>query len=353
MNNAFIYEQLDEAIEAMMANAGASGAAQEASIAELMMVASDLRQLPRPDFKARLKTELKWVAAARPLTPARKAQPANGADVLPSLFGNVYGSYPMRHSNFAASLLLHAAAMVIVLGSTFWWARQQPAQKRAIVDVMPITISESEIVGAIRPHGGGGGGDRDRLNAPNGDLPLPAARQITPPVVVVANDHPHLPVEPTIVAPNLHVPQPEHMGDPLSRLVTPSNGSGVSAGLGSGNGSGVGSGGGPGFGPGSGGGYGGSVFSVGNGVTAPRVIYDPDPEYSPEARAARYQGTVKLWAVIGPDGRTRELRVQQSVGMGLDEKALEAVRKWRFEPATMNGHPVAVQIEVEVGFHLY
>src|SRR5215470_5921324 len=107
MNNALIYEELDHAIEAMIANPGAPGAVQEAEMAELMNVASDLRQLPRPDFKARLRTELEWVAAARPLTPARNAQ---GADVLPSLFGNLYGSYPMRHTNFAASLLLHAVA---------------------------------------------------------------------------------------------------------------------------------------------------------------------------------------------------------------------------------------------------
>src|SRR5215470_16449597 len=142
MNNALIYEELDHAIEAMIANPGAPGAVQEAEMAELMNVASDLRQLPRPDFKARLKTELEWVAAARPLTPARKAQAANGTDLMPSLFGNVYGSYPMRHTNFAVSLLLHAAAMVIVLGSSLWWMRQQPTQKHAIVNVMPVTISE-------------------------------------------------------------------------------------------------------------------------------------------------------------------------------------------------------------------
>ena len=349
MNHISIYDEVDQAIEAMIATGGASSSAQEASIAELMTVASDLRQLPRPDFKARLKTELEWVAAARPLTPAREAQ---AADVMPSLFGNLYGSYPMRQSNFAASLLLHAAAMVIVLGSTLWVAQHRTVESKQI-SVMPITISESEIVGAIAPHGGGGGGDHDRLNVPQGDVPLPAVRQITPPVVVVTNEHPHLPVEPTIVAPNLHVPQPDRIGDPLASLTTPSNGPGVSAGIGSGSGGGAGAGDGAGFGPGSGGGYGGGVFSVGNGVSAPRVIYDPDPEYSPEARAARFQGTVVLLAIIGPDGRPRELRVAQSVGMGLDEKALEAVRKWRFEPAMLNGHPVPVRIEVEVGFHLY
>lgn len=352
MNHISIYDELDQAIEAMIANRDATGTAQEAQIAGLVDVACDLRQLPRPDFKTRLKTELEWVAAARPLSPARKAQAASGGDVMPSLFGNVYASYPMRHTNFAASLVLHAAAMVIVLGSTLWLAQHRPAEQKQI-NVMPLIISENEVIGAIRPQGGGGGGTVDKLNASKGDLPLPAPQQITSPVVVVTNEHPHLPVEPTIVAPNLRVPQPDHMGDPLSSLMTPSNGPGVRAGIGPGSSGGVGNGMGAGYSTGFGGGYGGGVFRVGNGVSAPKVIYDPDPEYSPEARAARFQGEVRLWAVIGPDGRTRDLRVMQSVGMGLDEKAIEAVRKWRFEPATLGGRPVAVEIEVQVGFHLY
>lgn len=83
------------------------------------------------------------------------------------------------------------------------------------------------------------------------------------------------------------------------------------------------------------------------------MIYDPDPQYSEEARKAKYQGTVVLWAVIGPDGRPRELRASRSLGMGLDEKAIEAVKLWRFEPAMKDGRPVAVQINIEVNFRLY
>jgi len=83
------------------------------------------------------------------------------------------------------------------------------------------------------------------------------------------------------------------------------------------------------------------------------VIYDPDPQYSEEARKAKYQGTVVRWAVIGPDGRPRELRAARSLGMGLDEKAIEAVKLWRFEPAMKDGRPVAVQINIEVNFRLY
>ena len=98
---------------------------------------------------------------------------------------------------------------------------------------------------------------------------------------------------------------------------------------------------------------GGGVYRVGGGVTAPRALYAPDPEYSDAARKAKYQGTVVLWVVIGADGRPRDIRVVRSLGMGLDEKAVEAVRMWRFEPARKDGQPVAVQMNVEVSFRLY
>jgi TonB family protein len=98
---------------------------------------------------------------------------------------------------------------------------------------------------------------------------------------------------------------------------------------------------------------GGGVYRVGGGVTAPRAIYAPDPEFSEEARKSKYQGTVVLWLIVGPDGRTRNIRVQRTLGMGLDEKAVEAIRRWLFEPARKDGVPVAVQINVEVNFRLY
>src|SRR5215813_12577372 len=251
MNNLSIYDELDQAIESIIANPNAPAVLQDSQVSELTEVASDLRQLPRPDFKTRLKTELEWVVSSRPLTSDRQLPAANEADILPSLFGDVHRTYPMRHTNFAASLVLHAAAMVLVLASTFWISRL-PAVKHTIVDVMPLTISHDEIVGAIAPHGGGGGGDADRLNAPDGDLPRPAPEQITPPVVTPPQNS-RLQVESTIVAPNLHVAQPEHLGDPLSALMTPSNGPGVSSGIGSGSKAGIGAGDGPGTGPGSGG----------------------------------------------------------------------------------------------------
>jgi TonB family protein len=132
-----------------------------------------------------------------------------------------------------------------------------------------------------------------------------------------------------------------------------SNGTGSGGGIGSGSGGGVGSGSGPGVGPGRGGGFGGGAYRIGNGVSAPRALETPDPEYSEEARKAKYQGVVVLWLIVGPDGKPRDIKVTRPLGMGLDQKAIEAVNRWRFEPAMKDGRPVAVQINVEVNFRLY
>ena len=97
----------------------------------------------------------------------------------------------------------------------------------------------------------------------------------------------------------------------------------------------------------------GPIARIGKGITPPKVVFSSDPEFSELARRAKYQGTVLLWVVIGPEGRPRDIRVQRSLGMGLDEKAIEAVRQWKFEPSMKDGHPVAVQVNVEVSFRLY
>ncbi len=219
---------------------------------------------------------------------------------------------------------------------------------------MPVSMKPNDTIG-----GGGGGGDRDKLVAPKGKLPKQSMEQITPPAMVIRNEHPKLPVEPTVVVPpqvklNLAANMP-NIGDPLSHVPSgpPSNGTGSGGGIGSGSGGGVGAGEGPGVGMGRGGGYGGGIFRVGGGVSAPKALFTPDPEYSEEARKAKYQGTVVLWLIVDQAGRPRDVKIARSLGMGLDQKAVEAVRNWKFEPALKDGKPVAVQINVEVNFRLY
>ena len=89
------------------------------------------------------------------------------------------------------------------------------------------------------------------------------------------------------------------------------------------------------------------------GASVPQVVFSPEPSFSEEARKAKAQGTVTLLVVVGKDGRPYNIRVGQSLGLGLDEKAIEAVNRWRFRPATRNGQLVATQIAVEVDFRLY
>jgi TonB family protein len=95
------------------------------------------------------------------------------------------------------------------------------------------------------------------------------------------------------------------------------------------------------------------VYKIGNGVTPPRVIRQSDPEFSEKARRAHFQGTCILGLIVGEDGMPRSIKIIRPLGMGLDEKAIETVRAWKFEPASKDGKPVAVEIAIEVDFHLY
>ena len=262
---------------------------------------------------------------------------------------------PVGGSHLAISFALHVAALAIVFTSGWWMVKNGPRVRTQIASRLSETVDYLLPVAPGENHGGGGGGTRDKLTASHGSPPRFASEQLTPPTVVVRNESPNLPVEPTVVGPpDLKLPQLGQTGDPMAAILNPpSNGTGSGGGIGSGEGGGVGVGRGPGVGPGSGGGIGGGVFRVGEGVSAPHAVYDPDPEYSEEARKAKCQGTVLLWAVIDAEGHPRDLRIARSLGMGLDEKATEAVSKWRFTPAVKDGRPVAVQISIEVVFRLY
>lgn len=202
--------------------------------------------------------------------------------------------------------------------------------------------------------GGGGGGMKTPTPPSKGQLPRGADKQILPPTVEIKNLAPDLIVEPTIVAPQLAQVQLPTMvfGDPNGVVGPPSAGPGTGGGIGTGTGTGVGSGRGPGAGPGSGGGIGGGVFSVGGGVSEPQPTYTILPEYSDDGRKGRIQGTVELLIVVKADGTVDFQNVRKSLGYGLDQKAIEAVRKWKFLPGKKDGTPVATLVSVSVNFSL-
>lgn len=203
--------------------------------------------------------------------------------------------------------------------------------------------------------GGGGGGDRSPLPASKGQLPKLAYEQFVPPAAVIRNPTPELVMQPTIVVPP-DTPMPNVAmnvwGDPLAAIGPPSNGTGSGGGIGDGSGGGVGSGRGPGYGPGEGGGVGGGVYKIGGGVSSPSLVFKVEPEYSEEARKAKFQGTVVLYVVVNEKGLPQDLRVVRPLGLGLDEKAIEAVKQWRFRPGYLNGEAVAVAATIEVNFRL-
>jgi periplasmic protein TonB len=271
---------------------------------------------------------------------------------------DIWGFYNYKKDGALGSTLAHLIVIALIIGGTILGRRivTKVEAKSAVTqlidpgDFIPLKPAKTQA------GGGGGGGDRDVLQASKGRLPKFSMQQITPPAAVIRNLDPKLAVEPTVIVPpdiKVAMNNMPNLGDPKSSAIIPSNGTGSGSGIGSGDGGGVGPGHGAGVGPGENGGIGGGVFRPGRGVTPPRPIFSPDPEFSEEARKAKFQGTCTLMLVVTADGRPTNIRVASSLGMGLDEKAIETVRTWRFEPGLKDGHPVAVEIAVEVDFHLY
>lgn len=279
--------------------------------------------------------------------------------VAPDAIWGQYNNY--RSNGLIGSAIFHVVAIALILGGTIFGHKvvQKVEQRQEVTLIAPSPDSYALPVAKKVVSGGGGGGDHDLIRAPKGALPKAALQQITPPQIVLHNDHPKLAVAPTVVVPpqvrlaENHMP---NLGVPSNAPLPsapPSNGVGSGAGIGSGSGGGVGVGHGAGVGAGSGGGIGGGVYKVGGGISAPQALSTPDPEYTEEARNAKTQGTCILWLIVDDHGNPRDIRVVRGLGHGLDAKAIEAVKQWRFQPAQKDGHPVNVQISVEVGFRLY
>jgi TonB family protein len=208
--------------------------------------------------------------------------------------------------------------------------------------ITPIDITKFDAPKAATDAGGGGGA-HDNMEAIKGKIP-PRAKPMEAPKL----DQPPVPtidVQKEITIPDN--PNLVNFGQSRSANVK-------MASLGNGSGGGLGNGNGAGYGNGSGGNIGGGIERIGGRVSAPVILHGPDPEFSDEARRAKYQGICVISLIVDAQGNPQDIRVARVLGMGLDEKAIEAVRQYKFKPAMKDGKiPVAVRTNIEINFHLY
>lgn len=251
------------------------------------------------------------------------------------------------------SILIHAGAIAAVLLAT-------SGKNPPIRYLLPASLAGMKLylpAHAGPTPGGGGGGQHEKLPPSRGNAPRRAPRLFVPPTVRLIDLHPKLAMEQTLQV-NADVPvariQAPQIGDPNGVLGPLSAGPGGPNGIGTGDGPGIGPGRGAGYGPGPGGpGSGDKGIRGPNGsLTAPVAIYKREPAYSDEARRAKLQGTVVLLIDVDEHGDPRDIRVMRSLGLGLDERAVEAVEGWKFKPAYRNGKPVRTTAMIEVNFRL-
>jgi TonB family protein len=271
----------------------------------------------------------------------------------------LWGLYRANRNSGVMSVLIHVGLFCLLWSITTSPPAVQLARQITMLVSPPPPVHPVEI---MQPQRGGGGGGNNALKAPAvATLPKPIMRHYTPPPPA---DRP-----PPAVAPQLYIP-PEwvgttdpnaHYGDPLASLIGAAGGFGNS-----GNAAGFGTGSGPGFGPGSGGGSGGGtgggigpgtgkgdqIYTSAKAMMPPEPIFRPEAEYTDEARKAQLNGKVILTLVVETDGTATNIEVTRGLGLGLEQKAIEAVRQWKFKPATIAGEPVRARVNVEVAFRL-
>src|SRR5580704_3016747 len=251
----------------------------------------------------------------------------------------------------ALSVAFHVVVLVLLI-LPFLPELFSPATTKAsspITNVTEISPYLPKLAPAAKK-AGGGGGQRNLTPATRGQAPKFSYTQISKPLARPP-ENPKLPVTPTLLGnPALNVPNitAQNWGDPLSKVLGTDS-------LGQGSGTGIGDGHGAGLGPGEGYNTGGGYPNAGTGgYGSPTCLYCPSPAFSDEAVKAKYQGVVELLAVITADGRATDIKVAKGLGLGLDEKAVEAVRNWRFKAALgPDGKPTSVRQLIEVTFHLY
>ena len=318
---------------------------------EARLALLNLRALHEPWFVS-LKRQYKAFQAEKKLPPLRVSS-------KPVRVKSIWGAYDHKQEGVSTSAAVHVVVVALIFltssGVQLFTSQGSSIDLVLDFDISPFMVDLMRAPPGEKSGGGGGGGTNSPLPPSRGKLPKFSMQQLAPPTPVIKNLDPELSVEPTVIvqdyaqAPQINM---KMFGDPFGKVGPPSAGPGTGGGIGTGRGTGVGSGRGAGVGPGSGGGIGGGVFRIGGGVSAPRLTYKVEPEYSEEARKAKYQGTVVLAIEVWPDGKAHNIRVVRSLGLGLDEKAINAVQRWRFVPGKKDKLPVKVRANVEVNFRL-
>jgi TonB family protein len=278
---------------------------------------------------------------------------------------------------FAASGALHVGVLTMMVLFAGLGLRSESRESRLSEPARLVFLA------LPGPGGGGGGGGlqqpkpppkaalagKSALRSPvavieRRDPPRkPVARRVemaAPPVPVPVPDPEPAPAPLPQPAPPIAAPVVSAPADPVDRAgvvddsqaTAASNGPGASGGTGGGRGTGSGEGNGAGIGPGAIAGIGGGPYRPGSGITAPTLVREVKPIYTEEARRRGVEGDVVLEVVVSADGRVGEVRVVHSLGSGLDQRAIEAVRQWSFTPARRLGTPVDVLVEVAVEFRL-
>ena len=275
--------------------------------------------------------ELVWPSKLPPLV--LESQPIPMVDRMAA--GRSYGS-------MAWAVGAHAVAILLILYLV----------KSHVQFAAPVKIARAVELAVLRNAPvkikamGGGGGQRGPTPVTKGTPPKFAETQIVPP------NKPPL-IEPKIhIEPTIEVQQDVKMESSIPQIGVASSPL-VGMSMGNGSGTGLGSGSGSGLGPGSGGNTGGGPKRIGGGVSAPVLIYSVDPEFSEEARKAKAAGHVLVALWVDEKGLPTHVRVLRGLGMGLDEKAVEAVKQYRFRPSMENGKPVTVQMNIDVMFQIF
>jgi protein TonB len=251
------------------------------------------------------------------------------------------------------SLLTHAtliAALVLLVTHPPGGKQDHPTLGSQIFRSLPVPTDLLNALRGFHPlEGRGAGGNQNPIPATRGNLPPLSSIQLVKPSLPPKREM-ELPVPPTILDPNaLPILRPtDHIGLPWMKEYTESPGPGKGGTIGSSGGDTIGD---STKGPG---GRGESQFPYQPGTTQASCAYCPDPQYTDEAREAKLQGTVTLQVLVGADGRASQIRLVRGIGLGLDERAVQSVRGWKFIPARDASHrPVPSWVTIEAIFRLF